>query len=86
MTAKKVCILPEPSLQELLDPPRQIPQRDIIELLKLRDQIALLRADRDAVAAQLTDRVMQKWPVQRGPFAVRLGERGLEILQGEVKL
>jgi len=85
MAVKPFIAIPQ-SLQELLEPPRQIQQRDIIELLKLRDQIALLRADRDAVAAQLTDRAMRKWPVQRGAFSVRLGERGLEIFQGEVKL
>ena len=84
--AKKISTASSPCLQELLDPPHEIPQADILEFLKLRDQIALLRADRDAVAAQLTESVMQKWPVQRGPFAVRLGERGLEIFQGEVKL
>ena len=84
--ANKASTPPSTFLQDLFESPPQIAQSDMWELVKLRDQLTLAKADHDAVAAQIAEMLILGCPIQPGHLTVRIGSRGLEIFEGEVKL
>jgi hypothetical protein len=63
---------PHEFLQELLDAPARIIQRDLVELENLQARLELARADYDAVAAQVAEMLALGWPVEQGALSVRV--------------
>ena len=71
----KVAVSP-PVLQELLDPPRHIPQLDLCEYLNAHRTLEAAQSEVDNLGSLIVAKLVRKIPIQRGYLAANLDSKG----------
>jgi hypothetical protein len=79
-TSQPVALKPAPklamTLQELLDPPRHIPQLDLCEYLNARRVLEVAQSEADNLGSLIVAKIVRKFPVQRGPLVATIDSKG----------
>ena len=83
MQAKRKVAVSPPVLQELLDPPRHIPQLDLCEYLNALRTLEAVRSEVDNLGSLIVAKLVRKIPVQRGYLAATLDLKGCLIVREE---
>lgn len=83
MQAKRKVAVSPPVLQELLDPPRHIPQLDLCEYLNALRTLEAARSEVDNLASLIVAKLVRKIPVQRGFLTATLDAKGCIIVREE---
>jgi hypothetical protein len=76
MQAKRKVAVSPPALQELLDPPRHIPQLDLCEYLNAQRTFEAARSEVDNLRSLIVAKLVRKIPIQRGPLVASLDSNG----------
>jgi hypothetical protein len=69
-----------PSLQELLDPPRHIPQLDLCEYLNAHRVLKAAQSEVDNLGSLIIAKLVRKVPIQRGPLVATLNSKGCLVV------
>jgi hypothetical protein len=71
-------------LQELLEAPKRISQRDLAELEDLERRARTARIDYEGVVSEIVERLVLGWPVESGRRGAHLQNGRLIIFEQEV--
>jgi len=83
MQAKPKVTVSCPPLQELLDPPRHVPQLDLCEYLNARRVLDAAQSEVDNLRSLIVAKIVRKVPIQRGLLVATLDPKGCLLVWEE---